>query len=105
MRIYRKVYRKTLLALLGITKLVSSTETTIPGKWHNLFDSVKVSSQAVHAQLSILDEEVTEEYQELEQGISRKIGRGKLYTEKDLYNAQKRIENVNFESRYRGNFR
>jgi hypothetical protein len=98
MRIYKKIYRRTLLALLGITKLISSTEKTIPGKWHNLIDSVKVSSQILHAQLEVLDEEVAEEYQELEEDLNRKIGKGKLYSEEDLDMARQRIDHVDFNT-------
>ncbi|MFB6099672.1 MAG: hypothetical protein ABEK16_00215 [Candidatus Nanohalobium sp.] len=102
MRIYRKVRRKALLAMLALTKIVSSTERSIPGKWHNVVDSVKVSSQAIHAQLSILDDEVTEEYYELEKNLSRRVGKGKLYSKEDLDMARKRIEQVEFQNLNRG---
>lgn len=88
--------------MLAITKVVSSTDRSIPGKWHNVVDSVKVSSQVVHAQLSILDEEVTEEYQELEKDVSRRIGKGKLYTKEDLHMAKERINRVEFQNFNRG---
>jgi hypothetical protein len=97
MQIHQEIYRRALLALLGITKIVSSTERTIPGKWHNVIDSVKVSSQVLHTQLSVVDEEVAEEYQEMETEINRKLGREKLYNKKDLEEAEKMIESVEFQ--------
>lgn len=99
MQIHQEIYRRALLALLGITKIVSSTDRTIPGKWHNVIDSVKVSSQVLHTHLEVLDEEVAEEYQEMEENLNRKIGKGKLYTEEDLENARQRINRVEFNTR------
>lgn len=83
---------------MGLTKVLSSTDYTLPGKWQNLSEPLKVSSKTLHAQLSVLDNEVTEEYYRLEKDLSRKVGRGKLYTEEDLDTARKRIEQVEFQN-------
>lgn len=98
MQIYRKFRQKTLILLLVLTKIVSSTDRSIPGKWHNLVDSVKMSSRALHAQLSVVDKEVTEEYKELEKDISQRIGKGKLYSREDIDMARERIDRVEFQN-------
>ena len=91
-----KLYRKTLIGLLGLTKAISCTEKNIPGRWHEVMDSVRASSTVLHVQLSVIDAEVTREYLELEDNFSKKIGNRKLYTDEDLENARKRIEQVEF---------
>ena len=96
MQIHQEIYRRTLLALLGITKILSSADRTIPGKWHNVFDSVKVSSQVLHTQLSYVDEEVAEEFHEMERDLNRRMGKGKLYSREDIEEARERINRVEF---------
>jgi len=93
---HEKIVRKIVLVLLGVTKAVGSTQKTIPGKWHNLIDSIKVSSQTAHLKLIEVDEEAAADFYDMEEEFKRKIGRGKLYCKEDLDLAQKRVEKVDF---------
>jgi hypothetical protein len=96
MQIHRKIYRKTIFAMLGATKVISSTDKTLPGKWHSVIDSLRASSQAIHAQLTVLDEDLAGEYYELEDEIGKRIGKRKLYSKDDIDLAKSRIESVEF---------
>ena len=80
------------LFLLGVTKAISSTQITLPGRWHDMFSSVRISSQTIHLKLIEADREAAMEFYDLEEGFKRKIGKGKLYTKKDLDLAQKRVD-------------
>jgi hypothetical protein len=91
-----RITRKTILLLLGVTKAVASTQRTIPGKWHNVFDSVRVSSQTAHLKLIEVDREAAAEFYDMEEEFRRKIGKGKLYEESDIDDARQRIERVDF---------
>ena len=96
MQVYQNLYQKTLLALLGVTKAISSTERSIPGKWHNVIDSVRVSSQTAHIKLIEADPETAKEFYNWEKDFKRKIGKEKLYTQDDIREAKKRINRVEF---------
>ena len=97
MEIQDSIFRKTVLVLLGVTKAVASTQRSIPGKWHNIVDSVKVSSQTVHLKLIEFDEEAAKDFYDMEEEFRRRIGKEKLYCDEDLEMARERIERVEFK--------
>ena len=57
---------------------------------------------ALHAQLTVIDDEVADEYQELEEDLNKRIGKGKLYAEEDLHEAREMVETVDFQEFNRG---
>jgi len=95
--IRKKITHKVVLALLGVTKAVASTQRSIPGKWHNLIDSIRVSSQTAHLKLIEVDEEAARDFYNMEEEFKRRIGKGKLYCDDDLETARARVESVEFQ--------
>jgi len=93
-----RIAHKTVLVFLGLTKAVASTQRSIPGKWHNIVDSVKVSSEAAHLKLIEFDEEAAKDFYNMQEEFRRRIGKEKLYCDEDLEMARERIERVDFKS-------
>ena len=91
-RFRNKATRRIFLCLLGITKAISSAQVTLPGKWNDILNSVRISSHTAHLKLVEVDKDAAIEFYDLEEGFKRKIGRGKLYNKKDLDLAQKRVD-------------
>jgi len=83
-QIRKTVYRNSLLALLGLTRVLSLADMKPPTKWVTLFDSVRASSGMVHTKLSSIDEEVGEEFIEKEEIFEKKIGKKKFYSEDEV---------------------
>ena len=86
--------RRICLVLLGVTKLVGSTQKTVPGKWNNLVDSIKVSSQTLHLKLIEVDGKAANEFYDMEKRFKRRLGIGKFYDKRDLKIAKKRAEKL-----------
>ena len=82
---------------MGVTKAIASTERSVPGRWHELFDTIRVSSQTAHLKLIEIDEDVASEFYDMEEEFKRRIGRGQLYRKKDIEMAQERIDKINFK--------
>ncbi|QGA80542.1 hypothetical protein [Candidatus Nanohalobium constans] len=91
-----KIQRKSILLLLGVTKAVASTNKTVPGRWTEFINSIRVTSQTAHLKLIQIDEKAALEFYDMEKDFKRRIGRGKLYTKSDIEDARHRIEKVDF---------
>jgi len=83
-KLQRKVYRNTLLALLGATRALARADVNVPSKWLAILDSVRVSSDMLHVKLSELDEDVEEDFIEKEENIERRLGKRNFYDEEEL---------------------
>ncbi|MFT4892823.1 MAG: hypothetical protein ACI8Z7_000611 [Candidatus Nanohaloarchaea archaeon] len=80
----RKAYRKALLALLGLTHIVSKADYTFPSKWLTVFENIRISSDIAHTKLSKVDEEVEKEFLEKEEIMEKKLGKEKFYSQEEL---------------------
>ncbi|MFQ3275385.1 MAG: hypothetical protein ACI9LV_000199 [Candidatus Nanohaloarchaea archaeon] len=80
----RNVYRKTLLALLGLTHIVSRADYTFPSKWLAVFENIRISSDIAHTKLSTVDEEVEKQFLEKEEIMEKKLGNEKFYSQEEL---------------------
>lgn len=80
----KRVKKKILLASLGVTRAISSIDYNIPSKWLSVIDSVTVSSETVHARLSMLDEDIQKEYLEKEEMVERRLGKRKYYDDREI---------------------
>jgi hypothetical protein len=80
----RDVYRKTLLALLGVTHIVSRADYTFPSKWLAVFENIRISSDIAHTKLSTVDEEVEKQFLEKEEIMEKKLGNEKFYSQEEL---------------------
>lgn len=94
----RTLKKKLLMTSLGVTKLFSRTDPNLPVKWYSLYDSLRVSSEVVHARLAVMDEEVQQEYREREKQIERRLGRTKLYDDEEIQELQQKIDSIRIEN-------
>jgi hypothetical protein len=68
-----KMYVGVLFALLGVTKAVGSVEFTLPGKYHNLLDSIRASSNAAHARIAAADQDIAKKYDMIEANLKQEV--------------------------------
>jgi hypothetical protein len=80
----KNVYRKALLALLGLTHIVSRADYSFPSKWLAVFENIRISSDIAHAKLSTMDEQVEKEFLEKEEIMEKKLGNEKFYSQEEL---------------------
>ncbi|MFB6193310.1 MAG: hypothetical protein ABEK00_03590 [Candidatus Nanohaloarchaea archaeon] len=88
----QKFRKKMLLASLGATRVLSSIDYRIPSKWLTVFESVVVSSETAYARLSMLDEEVQQEYLEKEEMIERRLGKRKFYDDEEIEKIREQVK-------------
>ncbi len=93
-RIRKTVYRNSLLALLGLTRVLYLADVKPPTKWITLFDSVRASSGMIHTKLSTIDEEVEEEFIEKEEMFEKRIGKKKFYSEDEVEELKKKRNEI-----------
>lgn len=56
----------------------------LPMRWTHLLDTLSTSSTIAYNQISLIDEDVEEDFQEKTERIERKMGRKSLYSEKEF---------------------
>lgn len=88
-------YRKSLLALLGLTHLVSKADFSVPSKWLAVFENIRISSDIVHTKLSTVDKEVEKEFLEKEELMEKKLGNEKFYSQEELEYLKANKNNIN----------
>ncbi|MFB6241844.1 MAG: hypothetical protein ABEJ36_03520 [Candidatus Nanosalina sp.] len=94
-RIGEFVYKKSLLGALAVTRAFEKIEYPVPNHWKAIFDTLSVSSSVAHEQISLLDEEVEQEFEEKEEKITRALGLGdKLYSEEELRKLEERKNEI-----------
>lgn len=91
-----KLYSRILLSLLGITRLVSKAEVSLPSKWITLIDNIRISSDIVHTKLSTVDKEVEKEFYEKEEIMEKKLGNKKFYSEEELDYLKSKKNDISF---------
>lgn len=93
-RLKKRLYRNLLMTSLGVTKMISKADYAIPSKWYTFYDSLRVSSEMAHAKLAMVDQEVQEEFLEKEEMIERRLGRKKFYSQEEINELQKKIDQI-----------
>lgn len=93
----QKAYRNALLALLGVTKMVSRADFTPPSKWLAVFENIRISSDIVHAKLYEIDEEIGDEFFEKEELLEKKIGSEKFYSVEEVENLKKNRKDIDIQ--------
>lgn len=89
------VYRKSILGALAVTRAFEKLDYPSLTHWKMVFDTLSVSSSVAHSQISLLDEEVEEEFEKKEQRINRALGIDeKLYSEEELQKLQNRKNEI-----------
>ncbi|PSH00201.1 MAG: hypothetical protein BRC28_00710 [Nanohaloarchaea archaeon SW_4_43_9] len=91
----KKAYRKSLLALLGLTRVVSRADFSIPSKWLAVFENIRISSDIAHTKLSKVDKEVEKEFLEKEELMEKKLGNQKFYSQEELEDLKANKSNIN----------
>lgn len=80
----KNAYKTALLTLLGLTRIISRTEFSIPSKWLAVFENIRISSDIAHTKLSTFDQEVEKEFLEKEEIMEKKLGNEKFYSQEEL---------------------
>lgn len=80
----RKAYKNALLAMLGITRVLSRADFSLPSKWLAVFENIRISSDIAHAKLYELDEDVGEDFFEKEELVEKKFGDEKFYSVEEV---------------------
>lgn len=83
-RYLEEAYHKTLLGITGLMRALSRIEISFPSRWQGLFDTLQVYSGFAYSTLSMLDEDVDREVQELEERFDRSFGDKKYYSEEEV---------------------
>lgn len=91
-------YRKALLVVLGVTGLFSKFNVNLPTKWYSLIDTLQVSTGVLHTRLSVVDQEVQKEYQELEINFERQLGLASFYSPEEIEEIKDEVEKIKLKS-------
>ncbi len=87
-------YRNTLLTLLGTTRAVSKADFQPPTKWVSFLDSLRASSDILYFKLSVIDEDLGEEFIEKEEIIEKRLGKEKFYSTEELEDLEDRKDEI-----------
>lgn len=93
----QKAYRNALLAMLGVTRVLSRADFSIPSKWLAFFENIRISSDIVHAKLYEIDEEVGEEFFEKEELVEKKFGHEKFYSQEEVDELKKNRKDIDIQ--------
>lgn len=91
----KRAYRKALLASLGVTRVVSRADLSVPSKWLAVFENIRISSDMAHNKLSCFDEDVEKEFLEKEELMHKKLGKEKFYSQEELEYLKNNRKNIN----------
>lgn len=90
----RVVYRKVLLAVLGVTRAFSRMDISFPTRWQGLFSTLQTSSGVAYSTLSSLDQDIDREIQDWEIRFERSFGDRKFYSEEDVEKISKEFSEL-----------
>lgn len=93
----KKAYKHALLAMLGVTRVVSRADFAIPSKWLAVFENIRISSDIVHAKLYEIDEEVGEEFFQKEELVEKKLGNEKFYSTDEVKELKENRNNISVQ--------
>lgn len=97
MKLHEKIYRKSLIALLGFTRLLSKADFSVPSKWLAVFENIRISSDILYVKLSSIDEEAEEKILRKEDIIAKKLGQDKFYSLEELEHIKDNREDVEIQ--------
>lgn len=86
----RFVYRNSLIGVMALTKFfeninyVDRYNFDLPMRWTQLLDTLSTSSTVAYNQISLIDEDVEEEFERKTERLERRVGRSNLYSEDEL---------------------
>lgn len=87
-------YRHTLFFLLGFTRALAGADFNVPSKWYSVFENLRVSSNVIHDRIAAVDEDVEQEFRQVENQIERRMGKQKFYSEEEIKELQERIKEI-----------
>ncbi len=90
----RRIYRPVLFLMLAVTRGFNRFDWNLPTKWYSFIDSLRVSSGVLHERIGMIDEEVEEEFREVEKRIDRRLGNEKFYSEEEIEKLQNKISEM-----------
>lgn len=90
----RRFYRNTLFVLLAVTRAFHRADFNLPVKWYSLLDSLRVSSGMLYDKISMIDEDVEQEFRQVEKQIDRRLGNEKFYSEDEIEKLQGKINEI-----------
>lgn len=88
------------MGVLAVTKAFESLETLerlnyhLPYRWLQLIDTLSTSSTVAYSQISLIDEDVEEEFEKRKRRIRRKLNDEKLYSEEEIEELSERREEI-----------
>ena len=94
MKAFHKIYQKTLITLLGVTRVLSKLDFNFPSKWLAVFENIRISSDILYVKLSSIDEEIGEEFIKKEDIIAKKLGQDKFYSVEELQELKQNRDDV-----------
>lgn len=94
MKSREKFYKNVLFMLLAVTRALQRADFNLPVKWYAMLDSLRVSSGVLHERVCMIDEEVEEEFREVEKQFDRRIGKEKFYSEEEIEKLQGRLKEI-----------
>ena len=86
----RFVYRNSLMGIMAVTKFfenldyVDKYDVDLPLRLTHILDTLSTSSNVAYTQISLIDEEVGEDFQRKTERIGRKINDEHLYSDEEL---------------------
>jgi hypothetical protein len=93
-KIKKEAYQKTLLTLLGVTRVFAKADIRIPSKWLSFLNSLRASSELLHLKLSRIDREVEDEFIWKEEMIEKRLGTEAFYSEEELEDLKDNREKI-----------
>lgn len=96
----RFVYRNSLMGVMALTKFFENLDYMdrynfdLPMRWTQLLDTLSMSSTVAYNQISLIDEEVEEEFEKKTERLERRMGKGNLYSEEELEELRRHRDDI-----------
>lgn len=94
MRAKQRAYRSALFLMLVATRAFNRADLNLPTKWFSLIESLRASSGILHNRIGMIDEEVEEEFHEVEKQFDRRLGKEKFYSEEEVEELREKINEI-----------
>lgn len=80
--------------LLAVTRFLNRADFNVPTKWFSIIDSMRVSSGVLHERIGMIDEDIQEEFLQVEKQIDRRLGNEKFYSDEEVDQLQNKIDEI-----------
>ena len=85
---------------MAVTKCIENVDCVdrfsfdLPMRWTQLLDTLSTSSTIAFNQISLIDEDVEEEFEKKAEKIERKMGRSSLYSQEEFEELNRRKDEI-----------